>query len=305
MINKLRVILCILCGAVLIAGLMYRNNRNRNFDNTSPELVAEQEELVVSIAATDEELLQGVSAYDKVDGDVSDRIIIEKLEKDTEGDYNEFIITYVCFDKSGNVARTKRKLIYTDYVRPHFKLESDLRFSIDTSVSLFDYITAEDSLDGNISSFITIDGSRDLGQVTVPGSFLFELSVTNSVGDTVTLPVQVELYEDTYEEQVFKPTIVLTDYLVYVDKDSSFNPEDYIDYINDEGRCIIEREESNDEIQTEYEGEGIAKLKRIPISEIEIDSGVNTKKPGVYNVGYSYTSDNGYTGSTKLIVVVE
>lgn len=312
MAKKLRLLLCLLCAVTLLIGLTYRNNRNRNFDYVSPELVVDKDEIKVGIDASDEQLLKGISAYDKVDGDVSDRIIIERLDKDPEGKYNEFIATYVCFDKSGNTARTTRKVEYTDYVRPHFHLDSDMRFSVNTTVSLFDYITAEDSLDGNISSFITIDGSKDLGQVSSPGSFLFELSVTNSVGDTATLPIQVELYEDTYEEQVFKPTINLTDYLVYIAKDSDFNPGDYVDYINDEGRCVIERGEPSDvgeddeeDSQQQDTEEGIKKLRRINIKDIKIDSGVNTKKEGVYNVGFSYTSENGYTGNTKMIVVVE
>ncbi|MBR3645135.1 MAG: hypothetical protein IKN54_01835 [Lachnospiraceae bacterium] len=136
MIKKLKLILCIACVAVLLISLTYRNNRNKNFDYTPPEMIVDKDEIEVSIEATDDELIKGVSAYDKVDGDVSDRIIIEKLEKDAEGEYNEFIATYVCFDKSGNKTRVKRLIRYTDYVRPHFNLKNDLRFSLNTTGSL-------------------------------------------------------------------------------------------------------------------------------------------------------------------------
>ena len=80
---------------------------------------------------------------------------------------------------------------------------------------MLDYITAEDCIDGDVSPFIIVDGEENLQQEPSAGIYDCTVSVTNSVGDTVQLPLQVEIYEDSYEARSFRPYVVLTDYLIY------------------------------------------------------------------------------------------
>ena len=292
--KKRKILLGILCLAVLGVGYSYRNSRNAARDVEAPVITAESDKLEVKIDATDEQLLEGLSAVDNVDGDLTNQIIIEKIEKDTRGKKNQFKITYVCFDSSENIGRLTRTLVYKNYVRPRFAMSSDLRFPLNSNINLLDYITANDSLDGDISPFITLDGSKDIGRTSAAGKYMFNISVTNSVGDTSTLPIQVELYENSYEEQLYRPKICLKQYIAYVDKGKEFKPEVYIDYVD---------YADTDDNQTETPSPA---AKKIPLSKIEIQSGVNTDRPGIYNVVYKYvSSENGYDCTTRLIVVVE
>lgn len=304
--KKLKIVLGILCAAVVILGVAYRNSRNETRDFTPPIITAKEDTIKVKIGATDEELIKGLSAKDDVDGDLTEKIIIEKIAKNEKSLKQEFNITYVCFDSSENIGRLTRKLIYEDYNSPHFSLDSDLRFPLNTTINLLDHIKATDAIDGEISPFIILEGAKDIGEASSAGNYSFNLSVTNSVGDTSTLPIQVELYEETYEEQMYKPKIMLKEYVVYIDKKHHFKPEAYLDYIEDEGRCEIDFDNQNVNAgATKKTGEKLA-TKKIPVSKIETKSTVKKDKPGVYSVTYKYTSDaTGYDCKTKLIVVVE
>ena len=50
------------------------------------------------------------------------------------------------------------------------------------------------------------------------------VSVTNSIGDTTSLPIQVEIYEDSYEERSLRPSIELTENLVYLKQGKALIP---------------------------------------------------------------------------------
>ena len=64
--------------------------------------------------------------------------------------------------------------------------------------------------------------------------------MTNSVGDTTSLSVQVEIYEDSYEERSLRPSIELKEYLIYLKKGESFDPSAYLEYVNDGGTSQID-----------------------------------------------------------------
>ena len=44
------------------------------------------------------------------------------------------------------------------------------------------------------------------------------INVTNSIGDKTSLPVQVEIYADSYEERSLRPSIALKENLIYLKK---------------------------------------------------------------------------------------
>ena len=100
--KKARIILGILCAVIMAGGGLYIRNVQKNMDVEGPVLQAETTDITVSIQASDQELIQGVSAVDEVDGDVSDTILIEDVEKKENGAPNEFLITYAAFDQASN-----------------------------------------------------------------------------------------------------------------------------------------------------------------------------------------------------------
>lgn len=308
--NKAAILVSVIALAMMSSYAGYKQGK---VDKQAPVLSVDEETIEVVIGASDEELLAGVTAKDNRDGDVSDSIVIESIEKNEDSKENSFLITYVAFDSSGNFGHLSRELIYTDYEPTHFSFTQALRFAENQSFTLFDYIRAEDCIDGDLSAFITLDGGDNLlGQSINSGLYDCTLSVTNSVGDTTELPVQVEVYEDSYEERVLKPQINLKEYLVYIKKGDSFDAEEYLDYIVDGGNYRIDYGPMvtvQNGTQTETVTEKVAQGDTgdwINISEVMVESQVNTEKTGIYNVIYRYISErNGYECTVQMIVVVE
>ena len=77
-------------------------------DHTAPEISFLNEEIEVSVGATETELLSGVTARDARDGDVTGSLVVEGvsvLEPDHTAE-----VTYAAFDKAGNVAKARRTL---------------------------------------------------------------------------------------------------------------------------------------------------------------------------------------------------
>ena len=299
--KKARIILGILCAVIMVGGGLYIRNVQKNKDVEGPVLQAETADITVSIKASDQKLIQGVSAVDDVDGDVSDTILIEDVEKKENGAPNEFLITYAAFDQANNTGTLTRTLYYTDYEQPHFILEQPLRFPENKKVSLLSYFQVEDCIDGDISVFVTMEGSKEiLKEEPQKGYYDVTLKVTNSVGDTAELPIQVEIYEDSYEEQTMRPKVALNQYIVYLKQGQEFDPNSYLDYVQDGGMMQID-------FGAEEENEGVpTSSPKIDISRIRIESAVDISTKGVYSVVYSYTSEKtGYDCNTRLIVVVE
>lgn len=83
---------------VLAAGFFcfYRFRESGLADSRAPVIAMDSETIEVSCDATDEELLAGVTASDKKDGDVSDTLMVESLSDFT--DTGKRTMTVVAFD---------------------------------------------------------------------------------------------------------------------------------------------------------------------------------------------------------------
>ncbi len=311
--KKARIILAVLCALAVLGGYRYYEKQKEQTDTEGPVLQAAEKELSVRIGASEEELKEGVTARDERDGDVTDSVVIESIEKDPKGGQNQFLVNYVAFDDSSNMGRLTRNLTYTNYRKVHFSIESPLRFPANQVLSLFSYIKADDCIDGDVTPFITLNGEESLlGGEPQAGLYDCTVSVTNSVGDTTSLSVQVEIYEDSYEERSLRPSIELKEYLIYLKKGESFDPSAYLEYVNDGGTSQIDYGPmvsvyQNGEWQdvTEQTANG-SELKWVNISQIGINSSVDVNTPGIYNVVYTYTAPkSGYDCTAYLMVVVE
>lgn len=82
--------------------------------------------LEISVQDGEEALLQGVTAKDDKDGDVTGSILVEKLSG-FDGE-NRREVTYAAFDSDGNVAKATREIVYTDYTPIRFQLNHSLRY---------------------------------------------------------------------------------------------------------------------------------------------------------------------------------
>lgn len=243
-----------------------------NVDNTIPQIVIEGDIIDVSLQADDAELLQGVTAFDEKDGNLTDRVFIESV--------SEFIaentcnVTYSVCDSDNNVSSATRKIRYPDYVSPQFFLKNSLVINSFSPVELSNLIGASDVIDGDISDDVIISTTNY--KASTPGNYTMALQVKNSHGETIVLrlPVIVE------EISLRAPIIKLSQYLVYLKKGSDFDPQSYVDGV--------------------YLSNGSAvDLKCV------IETNISTDTPGVYPVHYFATDSAGNRAHTMLAVVVE
>ena len=272
-------------------------------DSTPPVITIDSEEIEVSVLSEESELFRGVSAVDERDGDVSADIVVEKISNIT--DERTAIITYAAFDRSGNVSKSTRRVRYTDYTEPRFGLTRALIFQKGASPDVLSYVTAEDQVDGDLSDKVKGTLVSDTSSLSYSGIHEIDFRVTNSMGDTVHLVLPVEVY-DTGE---YNATAALDQYLVYIQRDSDFQPETYLKELTI-GSLDYSLKGDDPEIALYINGQrvgddgGAIDPEDIIRIDIDMKNEVNTGVPGVYSVTYTVTM-NRYTGYTRLIVVVE
>lgn len=241
-------------------------------DNTIPEITIENDFIEVNCDATSEDFLKGIKATDEKDGDLTDEVIVESVSRFIKPGICE--VKYAVCDSNNHVAHATRKVRYKDYEAPKFKLKNSLCFSLYEKMDISSYVSAIDSIEGDISGNLVVTSPDYTSSVS--GIFTLELSVTNSKGDTSTLTLPLIMEDRTLSA----PVIKLKDYLIYIDKNQKIDFEDY----------IVEATDRNDRDLTD---------------KIEIDDNVNFKKSGTYSVHYFVTDSNGAKGHTVLNVVVE
>ncbi len=240
-------------------------------DRTIPVITVEEEMIEVSLKATDEELLKGITAYDKKDKDLTDKIIIESISRFIQKGVSK--VTYAVCDSNNNVAKATRMIKYKDYESPKFSVTGNLCFSIYEHIDITEIIGAHDSLEGGITNKIVV--TSDDYSTSIAGAFSLNVSVTNSKGDSseIKLPLIVE------DRPLSVPVIELTEYLTYAKKGSTIDFNSY----------IIDALDSNE-----------ASLK----NNVIIESNVDFNTPGTYHVHYYVTDSLDLRGHSVLTVIV-
>ena len=274
-------ILIAVCGVVFYG---YQAVDNLISDRVSPKISVSGDIPTLSINDGEEMLLAGISAEDDKDGDITSNIIVENMQfMDNKGRAK---VTYAVFDKAGNAARCEREVMYTDYESPKFTLSSALVFSQNSNFDILSYVKVNDVFDGDISHRVraTTLGSESISSV---GVHQVEFKVSNSLSDTseIVLPVEV------YAQGAYNASLHLKNYIVYIEKDSDFDKNDYLK------EFIIGSEKTD---ISSYLPSGFS---------LRTTGAVDTSVPGVYSVSYYVTyksaGDISYSGFSKLIVVVE
>lgn len=295
--RRIRFLSIIYCVAAIALFVVYQINERSVLDNEGPVITMDSDTIEISVLDDDSMILSGVTAYDDRDGDTTEYLLVEKVANFMEAGRRQ--ATIAAFDKAGNVTKTQRQVVYTDYEAPKFAVTAPFYFPVNVS-SVERYITASDQLDGNITSRIRLSSEEGIS-LSKAGVYQVIFTVSNSAGDTVKLPVTVDIYDSS--ERSKTPSILLTDYLVYVEKGAEFEPEDYIRKIYYGSRAYARTGEGS---VLHYEGEAPANLSEtLSLRDVEIDNPVNTDVPGVYEVTYRYTWADSMPGTTRLIVVIE
>lgn len=245
----------------------------RKTDKTPPVITAASNRITLSVQDDKSKLLEGLTATDDRDGDITDQILIGECSKFSAPGVLE--VTYLVFDSGNNVGKYTRTAEYTDYTPLRFSLHAPLVFGMNEKLSVLSALQLTDSIDGDISTKIRImDNTTDF---SAPGVYTARVEGRSAYGDTAS----AELFVHIVEKTAYSPQIALSDYLVYLEKDASFQPRAYIKEI------------------TLSSGEKITDS-----ASVRIENHVDTAKPGSYFVKYAYQDAYGRTGYTAMTVIV-
>ena len=259
---KIFSIILFICSAAIYAGC--RIYADRMTDHTPP-VITGGSDIEVSVGDPQDKLLEGMTAEDDRDGDVTDSLVVQEIsEFDDEGNRT---VRYAAVDDSGNVGYYSRTMTYTDYGQPTFAMSSPLRFPMGTSFNICEGITASSVLDGDLSDKIKYTLDRAVSNA-ITGTYDVEFRVMDSAGRTSYLQADLEVYDPSQEPV----EVTLSSYLIYIGVNAPFNAADYFQGSSREG-------------------------------ELNIQSTVDTSSPGTYYVDYTVT-DGALMGKSRLIVVV-
>lgn len=285
--NIILILLIVACVAALFG---YRVLDNLRTDTQPPEIILEENVPEISVFDSADALLQGVTATDKKDGDVTELLVVEHVSL-INADGN-IMVSYAAFDRSGNVAKAKREAWYHDYQSPKLTLNQALLFPQGTNFDVLNAVGAQDVLDGDIQHRVraTLLEEKTINELGVHN---VRFQVTNSLGDMVSYVLPVE----AYDPKLYDGTLELTAYLIYLTPGQSFAAKDYLNTCTLRGETVNLRSGLPKDYKLETTGE------------------VQTDVPGVYPVEYRVTYtiknerdrdlDQHFTVYSKLIVIVE
>lgn len=243
-------------------------------DPNGPEIASDREVLEIPCAYSPEQLMEGMSASDPEDGDLTDQIVAGSLSRFIEkGVCN---LTYVVFDSANQSASLTRKVKFSDYSSPRFTLTDPLVFGEGEGSysAVMERMGAEDQLDGDLTEWLT-QTDTDVNYQRA-GSYTVSFEVSNSFGDTVTedLPVHVI----AQEEQSL--SILLSTGIVYVQTGGVIDPGAYIRELRD------------------------SQGNSLNTGLISAESNVDFQTPGCYEIHYRADDGTGNTGETWMTVIV-
>ena len=271
----------------LIAFIVFNIVNRVTTDSTPPVITSESDTVTVSVAAEESELLAGLTATDDEDGDLTGEIMISSMSNFTEP--GKRTVSYVVFDASNNASTLTRNLEYTDYTAPQIKLTQPLRYGLNEmeDASLTENVSVQDCLDGDITQQIRAT-FNDGSYIAMAGEYGITVQVSNSAGDTCSVPLTVTVTDPAEESGKYYP--MLSDYIVYAPVGG------YVDLTS----LLIGLENSS----TQYLFADANPSAPGGIESVAIGGAIDYNTPGTYTVDYQFTSASGATGTTKLAVVV-
>lgn len=242
-------------------------------DTTAPVITDSVGELHLENTQDSHALLQGLSATDDRDGDLTDQILVERLSRFIEpGVCN---VSYVVFDSNNNICQYERRVVFDNYTPPVITLSKPLLYYQGSEITFMDRFQLIHALEGDISHKLKLEASNvDPDEV---GIYEVQLSAVTAYGEKVYARFPLNVV--SYSAQA--PMIELTQNLVYVKQGEPFDPKVYVSSITDSNK--------ND----------------IDISVVHVFSQVDTSKPGYGQVRMEVNDEFGNKGVTFLTVIVE
>lgn len=244
-----------------------------NQDTVAPVITDFVGDLHLLVSDDTHLLTQGLTATDDRDGDLTDRILVERISLFSQPGVCQ--VSYVVFDSNHNFCRYQRTVTYDDYTPPRLHLEQPLMYRMGEQISILDRIRLYDCLDGDITHVLKLESSN-VPDDTI-GVYEIELHATNNYGDRIyaKIPLNIGLYSAD------APRIRLKQYLAYTKAGKVFSPLSYVETVEDITGTSI------------------------PLEQIKVTTMVDTLTPGYGQICYEVTDHRGVTGITYLTVIVE
>lgn len=162
-------------------------------DTTAP-VISGTKNFNLKVGQTKPNWLEGVTAIDEVDGEVTVTVDDSAVDLTKVGEYD---LVYTATDNSGNTATITVKVYVSteDTVKPVINGVQEEIFIVvnSTAPNWLEGITASDNVDGNLTNIIVLDISElDL---TALGDYEITFTVTDSSGNTTTEVTLVHVVE--------------------------------------------------------------------------------------------------------------
>ena len=230
--------------------------------------------LEVPTKISDKELLKYVTAFDEEDGDLSDRIIVERQNYFLEKGLTT--VNFAVCDSDNNTVKLKKKIKFSDYTSPQIKLLDDLLISTSETIDFKNVVSIVDKYDGDISSKAKII-SPNYNNLK-PGNYNINFKVTNYFSDTCDITIKAIVTDEDYSAA----TIKLSEYLIYTEIGETVDFKSYI-------KSVVSQNGHN-----------------YSVSQVSVnDSEFNAEEAGTYDVFFSVKSGGTTVTKTRMIVIVD
>ena len=267
---RLGTVIAFIAALVLLGYTLYRVSQK---DVTAPVIKDSIGQLHLNSREDAAALLQGLTATDDRDGDITDRIMVERISHFTES--GSCKVSYVVFDSSNLVGQYERTVVYDDYTLPRLSLEKPLVYFEGNEITFMDRLKLTHVLEGDISHKLRLEASNvDSSEV---GVYEIQVRARTAYGEEVyaRLPLNVITYSSE------APIINLKQNLVYVKVGQPFDPKDYVQDVKD------------------------CNKNEIDVNAVFVYRQVDLDKPGYGQVRMEVTDQWGHRGITYLTVIVE
>lgn len=217
-------------------------------DTIPPEILLKGENKV-TICPGKEYIDPGYSAKDEYDGDITNKVIINK-EKEK--------ISYSVIDLSGNYNVVVREISYKDEEKPKINLKGNNTIYINTGSKFNDPgYTATDNCDGDLTKNVKVLGGVDTSK---KGKYILNYEVTDTEGNKTTASRTIWVYQKNYVSS--SGGNAGTIYLTFDDGPNNYITNGILDILKDENvlaTFFVTTSGSDNIIKREYqEGHTVA-----------------------------------------------
>ncbi|MBJ8190383.1 DUF5011 domain-containing protein [Bacillus cereus] len=220
--------------------------------------------------------MSGVSATDKEDGDITDKVTVDgKVDTSKPGTYE---LTYTAKDSKGHKVTAKQTVTVkekeeTKDEAPVLKVPSETTITEGDKFDPMKDVSATDKEDGDITSEVKYEGNVD---TNTPGTYTITYTVKDAAGhlatQTQTITVKEKPAEDKEPELTVPEEIVLT-------VGDQFDPMSGVKAIDKEDGDIT--------------------------SKVTVDGKVDTTKPSTYVLTYTVKDSAGHLATQTQTVTVK